>query len=174
MIGPLSAVLMTAIASSLATTPSSDVPARPTFEAPSQGFSASFPAPPQVIGHGPAGDDDSGYWIYAGRSNGASYTVRIDQYPNSIRVPAPDERAYDLLLRAHAVESSSRLKSEKSVGVGGLAGLEGDFVGEAGGGEHMRVVMVGRRIYQISYTPAAGDGGEQGDAFLASFQINPR
>jgi hypothetical protein len=174
MITPLSAVLMTAIASTLASTPPADAPAPAAFEARDQGFRASFPTPPQVIGHAPASDDDSGYWIYADRSNGTAYTVRIDQYPNSIRVPAPDQRAYDQLLRAHAVESSSHLQAEKRVGVGGLAGLEGDFVGENGAGEHVRVVMVGRRVYQVSYAAAASDGGEQGDAFLASFQINPR
>jgi len=176
MVNPLAAVMMTAIASTLASTPPTGGPALAAIlQAPGQGFSASFPAPPQVIGNAPASDDDAGFWIYTVRNNGAAYTVRIDQYPNSIRAPAPDQRAYDLLLRAHAGESSSRLQSERPVEVSGLAGLEGEFVDATGGGEQMRVLMVGRRVYQVSYAPAPGHGGGgQGDAFLASFQISTR
>ena len=172
MISPLAAVLMTAIASTLASTPAADTPAR-GIDAPAQGFSASFPAPPQVTGHAPAGDNDAGYWIYAARSGGGSWAIRVDQYPSDIRVPAPDQRTYDLLLRAHAGESASRLQAVKTVQVAGLPGREGDFVNEKGDSERVRVVMVGRRIYQVSYAAGVG-GGEQGDAFLTSFQIDAR
>jgi hypothetical protein len=154
--------------------PSVPVSAATVFQAPIEGFSASFPTRPQVIGHAPETDEDSGYWVYADQGRCAAYRVRVDQYPKNIRVPAPDQRAYDLILRAHAVESSSHLRSERAVAVGGQPGLEGEFVGAAGGGERIRVVMLGRRVYQVSYTQAAGGRCDEADAFLASFQITTR
>ncbi len=175
MIDQLAAILMTAVTPMLASPPSTAASPPPAFESPSQDFRVTFPTPPQLTGHAPANDDDSGSWTYAVRLNGRGFTVRIDQYPNRIRVPAPNPRTYELLLRAHAEENSSRLVSMKPVEVGGLAGLEGDFVGANGGGELMRVLMVGRRIYQLSYVLPAGDVDvEQGDGFLTSFQITAR
>ena len=174
MIEQVAAILMTAITSVLAGPPAVTSPP-PPFESPSQDFRVSFPTMPLMTGHAPADDDDSGSWIYAVRLNGRSFMVRIDQYPNHIRVPAPNQRTYELLLRAHAEESSSRLVLVKPVEVAGLAGLQGDFVDARGADELVRVLMVGRRIYQLSYTlPPGGDGGEQGDGFLTSFQITAR
>ena len=175
MIDQIAAILMTAVTPMLASPPSTTASPPPAFESPSQDFRVAFPTPPQLSGHTPANDDDSGSWTYAVRLNGRAFTVRIDQYPNRIRVPAPDPHTYELLLRAHAEENSSRLVSMKSVDVGGLTGLEGDFVGANGAGELMRVLMVGRRIYQLSYVLPEGDGGgEQGDGFLTSFRLTAR
>jgi len=175
MIDQLAAMLMTATTSLLGNAPGITSPAPPAFESPGQDFRVSFPTPPQLTGHAPADDDDSGSWIYAVRLDGRSFMVRIDQYPNRIHVPAPDQGTYRLLLRAHAQESSSRLVSEKPVDVGGFAGMEGDFVAANGSDELVRVLMVGRRIYQLSCVLPPGDrGGEQGDGFLSSFQITTR
>ena len=101
------------------------------------------------------------------------FSVRVDQYPKSIPVPDPSERAYRLLLRAHAYERSSRLVSATPVKIGALDGLEGAFASDAGGPEQMRVVMVGHRVYQISATlpDGAADPAPAG-AFLASFRTN--
>ncbi len=138
-------------------------------------FSVLFPAPPQIDGHAPTSDDDSGFRTYLVQDQYGSYLVRIDQYPKSIPVPDPNPRAYRLLLRAHAVQSSSRLISVTEVKVGGLAALQGDFVSDTGGAEQMLVLMVGHRVYQVSRivrsdAPAAAAP----DPFLESFRIAAR
>ena len=146
--------------------------AQALFTSPEQDFSVAFPRSPSVDGRVPESDDASGYRIFQARDDGGLFQVRVDQYPRGIRVPMPDAYTYGLILRAYAVESSSRLVSTSPAQLGGHPALEGLFVGGAGARELRRVLMLGRRIYQVSYTRSDGGGDrETGTAFLESFKL---
>ena len=134
-------------------------------------FSVSFPVEPVVDGRRAVNDDDSSFRTYVAADEGGAFAVRVDQFPQSIRAPALDKRTYELLLRNHALETSSRLLSITPARLGGRAVLQGVFANKTGSEEHMRVLMVGRRVYQVSYTSAGGPAfAEAGAAFLESFR----
>jgi hypothetical protein len=146
--------------------------AQSTYTSPSGDFSVAFPAVPQAAAHLPANGDDPGFRTYVAQSNGGSYQVRVDEYPKSIPPPPPSQKAYELMLRAYAVEGSGHLASVAPVQLGGRAGAEGVITYPSGDTERRRVVMVGRLIYQVSYThaEAVGTSGD-GSAFLESFSF---
>jgi hypothetical protein len=149
--------------------------AQSVYTSPASDFSVAFPGPPEVQAHPPESPDSPGYWTYAGKANGVSLLVRNDQYPASIRVPEPTPRMYELLLRGYAVQTSSRLLSTGAALLGGKPALQGVFAASAGATELRRVLIVGRRVYQVSYVYAEGLGdAAQGAAFLDSFQLSPR
>ncbi|MGZ6014138.1 MAG: hypothetical protein ACXWKM_00195 [Phenylobacterium sp.] len=136
-------------------------------------FSVSFPAQPVISGRAATSLDDSSSRTYASERDGVSFVVQVDQYPMGIRAPAPNQRAYDLLLRAHALETDRRLVSIDQVELSGRPALQGVFTTRTGGAEQRRVLMAGHRVYQVSYAssnghPAAGEG----EAFLRSFKIS--
>ena len=151
------------------------VQAQSVFTSPDREFSVAFAAPPKVDSHPPRSEDAAAYWIYSVDDGGGAFLVRVDQYPAGIPVPAPNPRTYELLLGAHAMESSSRLVSIASIAIGAFPAVEGVFTDPAGVTEKRRVVMAGHRLYQIAYTHAERAGvAAAGDAFLASFRIPGR
>ena len=148
--------------------------AQSAFVSAERDFSIQFPAAPAVDSRPPAHTDDSSYRTYVAERDGGLYAVRVDQYPLHIPVPSPSERVYDLLLRAHGVETESRLLSVERTQLGGLPTLQGVYRLKSGATERTRVLMVGRRVYQVSYTsPTAASAPAAGDAFLDSFRITP-
>ena len=168
--------MVTAIAAGLAIlAPSWTAFARPPYTSPERDFSVAFPAAPKIDAHPAQNQDASAYWIYSAERHGGAFLVRVDQYPAGIPVPEPTRRIYELLLGAHAKESSSRLISIQSVPLGAFPSLQGVFTDDTGAIEKRRVVMAGHRLYQIFYTHAERtEVSAVGDAFLASFQIPGR
>jgi hypothetical protein len=135
-------------------------------------FSADFPVTPQVAGQPAINDDAPAYHTYEARQNGRAFLVRIDEYPRSIRVPDPSTRAYELLLRVHAAESASKLVSVTPARLADRPGMQGVYANAAGALEERRVLMIGHKVYQVSYTRPDGAGSPaEGDAFLDSFRI---
>ena len=165
----------TAAASALwATAGSLDAWAQSRFTSSEKDFSVAFPRPPAIERRGAETDDASGYRSYLARDGQRAFLVQVDQYPRGIPVPAPDPEAYELILRAYAVASASRLKSTTPVRLSGYEGLQGSFARPAGGAEIRWVVMVGRRIYQLSYAGVdADDVAASAPAFLDSFTLTP-
>jgi len=146
--------------------------AQSVYTYPDSDFSIAFPGPPDVDAHAPQNDDAPGSWTYLVKENGISFSVRIDQYPKSIRVPDPTPFTYQLLLRGHAVETSSRLVSTGPVLLGKKPALQGVFASSNGGTELRRVLMVGHRVYQVSYSTEGPADPGQGAAFLDSFKLS--
>ena len=144
--------------------------AAPRYDSPEHDFSVAFPSAPVVEGRRSAGDDDSSWAIYDVQDHGAVFRVRVDRYPASLPAPKPDKTTYQLLLRGHAVESASRLVSSGPVRLGGHPAMQGVFAGGDGGRQQMRVLMLGRRVYQVSYSGP----DEAAAAFLDSFRLSGR
>ena len=151
---------------------SGEASAEPLFVSPQHDFRIAFPNPPEIEGRGAKTDDASGYRTYSARGRQGAFLVRVDQYPKTIPVPAPDPQVYELILRAYAAQSASRLETTTPVQLDGHAALQGLFAHAEGTTEIRRVLMVGRRIYQLSYTGAdRAAADETAAAFLDSFRI---
>ena len=135
-------------------------------------YSIAYPAPAAADIHAPVSADDSGYWSYIATTEGAAYSLRIDQFPASIRAPSPTPSVYELLLRGYAAQSGMSLQSFQPAELGGRSGIEGVFVDAVGDTEIRQVLMVGRRVFQVSFRYARGvDATGAGRAFLGSFKI---
>ena len=140
------------------------------FTSPQRDFVVAFPSHPEIAGRGAENEDASGYRVYSAGGAHDAFEVRVDQYPKTIPVPAPDPQTYELILRAYAVQTASRLEATTPVQFDGHLGLQGRFVHATGATEIRRVLMVGHKIYQVSYTDhAAADPA--GTAFLDSFKL---
>ncbi len=155
--------------------PAAAAPTPVSYTSPEGDFSIVFPGPPMVDGRAPESDTAPGFWTYHAEDGHAVYQVRVDIYPKAIRVPAPNPRTYEFILRAYATESSSQLTSTAPIQIGDHAGMEGIFTSASGATETRRVVMAGHRVYQVAYTQtdAAAPAG-QGGSFLGSFVFVPR
>ncbi len=149
--------------------------AQSPYTSPDGDFSIAFPVTPKISARSEAGDFDPGYQIYVADDGGRSFMVRVDQYPTAIPVPVPNQRTYELLLHAHALERSSRLVSMAPVQFAGRPAIQGVFTTVDGATEQMRVLIVGHRLYQVSYTHADGAGTPgEGDALMDSFKVTAR
>ena len=149
--------------------------AAPHFDSPEHDFSVDFPADPVIEGRRAANDDDSSYAIYDLQDHGVAFTVRVDRFPTSLPAPKPDTSTYQLMLRSHARESSSRLVSATPARLGGRPAMQGVFARQNGDQQQMRVVLVGRRVYQVSFTgPDEAASAATGAAFLDSFHLAER
>ena len=145
------------------------------YDSPEHDFSVAFPADPVVEGRRAANDDDSSYAIYDLQDNGVAFTVRVDRFPSSVPAPKPEQNTYELTLRSHARESGGRLVSMTPARLAGRAAMQGIFAGSNGVQQQMRVVSVGRRVYQVSYTgPEGAASAATGAAFLESFRAVER
>ena len=180
----LAQIKMAMAATALATGGGTDLPRMPEWSLVSAAsvqpatvaaFTIAFPTPATIDAHPPETGDDAGYWTYdCAGGQGASFNLRIDQFPANIRTQAATPRMYTLLLRSYAAQSALTLQSSTPVQIGDRPGLEGVFTSASGETEVRRVIMVGRRIFQVSYRFAAGvDASTAGRAFLESFQIAP-
>ena len=180
----MAALFMAAVAvASLASSSAADqerlpewrlVVAQAEATAPLADFIVAFPTPPSVQAHEPETGNDSGSWTYVCVQDRVTMRVQIDQFPANIRVPAPTATMYEMLLRTYAAKTGARLLSSHPVQMGEFSGLEGQFQDDRGGGETRRVLMVGRRVFQISYSQPDDSNTDNAQRFLASFQIKPR
>ena len=150
------------------------VAAQAETTAPLMDFKVAFPAPPSVQSHAPETGTDSGAWTYVCVQDHATMRVQIDEFPASIRVPAPNPTTYQMLLRTYATKVGARLMSTRPVQVGEFTGIEGQLQDDQGGSELRRVLMVGRRVFQVSYSQSGGTAPDDARRFLESFRLSPR
>lgn len=143
--------------------------AQAAYTAPEGDFSAAFPAAPTVNAEAPATRNDPGFRSYLVEQDGRAFLVSIDEYPQAIPVPSPSPVAYTLLLRAHAKETSATLSQTREVSIAGRKAMEGSYLKPDGGLELRRVLMVGRQVFQVSFSGPAG-GEAEGQAFVESFR----
>jgi hypothetical protein len=149
--------------------------AQSPYVPPQRDFSAVFPSSPSVAADSAATPNGPGFRSYLAEEGHRAYLITIDEYPLSIPVPAPSQTTYALLLKAHAKEASLRLDQTHETKLAGRAALEGSFRGEDGRLEVRRVLMVDRRIFQVSFTNAGGTAdADKAQSFLDSFRLKGR
>ncbi len=98
--------------------------------------------------------------------------VTVDEYPQNVLPPEPNEAVYNRLLESYAKADPASLKSTRPTRLAGRPCLEGAYMDGDGNVQLIRVLMLGDRIYQVTYIHADGvDSPGAGDAFFNSFKI---
>ncbi len=110
---------------------------------------------------------------YVAEQGGETFALTVDAYPSSVPAPTPTQAIYQRLVWAHAREPGMAMVSERSATLSGLPSWEGTYRTSAGKTEVRRILMVGRRIYQLSDTADQADGGAHAEAFFNSFKVAP-
>ena len=154
----------------LAWTSSAD--AQETFRAQEGDFTAHFPMAPTVQTRPARRSQDVAQRRYVDDENGRVYSISVDEYPEGALPPSPNESTYDRLLRSYAKDDPQSLKSTRPARLSGRPCLEGVFVDMDGDERVSRVLILGDRLYQVTYIHADGvDAPGAADAFFNSFKL---
>ena len=131
-----------------------------------------FPMTPTVQTRPAHRSNDIAERRYVDEENGRTFMVTVDEYPQNVLPPEPNEAIYDRLLRSYAKTDPASLKSTRPTRLAGRPCLEGVYMDADGNVQLIRVLMLGDRIYQVTYVHADGvDAPGAGDAFFNSFKI---
>ncbi len=135
-------------------------------------FTAAFPATPAVQTQPARRSKDVGYRRYLDEENGSAFMVSVDEYPPGVLPPAPNEAIYDRILKSLAKDDPESLKSTRPARLSGRPCLEGLYQNAEGAIQVARVLIIGDRIYRVSYTHNDGvDPPGVQDAFFNGFKI---
>lgn len=146
--------------------------AQEPYRAPEGDFTVVFPMTPMVQTRPAHRSNDVAERRYADEENGRTFMVTVDDYPQNVLPPEPDEGIYDRLLRSYAKGDPASLKSTRPTRLAGRPCLEGAYMDPDGNVQLIRVLMLGDRIYQVTYIHADGvDAPGAADAFFNSFKI---
>ena len=146
--------------------------AQDPYRAPEGDFIVMFPMTPTVQSRPAHRSNDIAERRYADEENGRTFMVTVDEYPQNVLPPEPNEAIYDRLLRSYAKADPASLKSTRPTRLAGRPCLEGAYMDADGNVQLIRVLMLGDRIYQVTYVHADGvDAPGAGDAFFNSFKI---
>lgn len=141
-----------------------------TYSPPEADFRILMPATPSAEVQPARSIDDASFRRYAAEAAEGAFALTVDRYPDSIRVPQATQSMYERMLWAHAKEKGLTLTGSRPVLLSKLPGAEGRFAAADGTVEVRRILMLGGRIYQLSYVAKPGASGS-GEAFFASFQV---
>ena len=142
------------------------------FTPPEGDFSVAFPGPPSAHAAPAKRMSDVAYRRYVDQERDRAFIVDVAAYPEGDLPPSPDGAIYDRLMRSHADEDSSKLVSTRAARLAGRPCLEGTFTDPQGNIEVMRVLMVGDRIFKLSYAYADGvEDPAAPAAFFGSFKL---
>ena len=146
--------------------------AQDPYRSPEGDFAAAFPLAPTAQTRPARRSNDIAQRRYVDEEDGRTFMVTVDEYPQNILPSAPDEGVYDRLLRSYAKADPNSLKSTRPTRLAGRPCLEGTYVDPDGNVQIIRVLMLGDRIYQVTYVHAAGvDAPGAGEAFFSSFKL---
>lgn len=146
--------------------------AQDPYRAPEGDFVVVFPMTPTVQSRPAHRSNDIAERRYADEENGRTFMVTVDEYPQNVLPPEPNEAVYDRLLRSYAKADPASLKTTRPARLAGRPCLEGVYVDPDANVQLIRVMMLGDRIYQVTYIHADGvDAPGAGDAFFNSFKI---
>jgi hypothetical protein len=135
-------------------------------------FVVDFPMPPAVQTRPARRSKDIAQRRYVDEENGRIFSIAVDEYPDGILPPSPTESTYDRVLRLLAGEDPQTLKATKPSRLSGRPCLEGRFEDGDGDVRTVRVLILGDRVYQVSYIHADGvDPPGGGEAFFNSFKL---
>ncbi len=167
-------IKLTALLVLLAWTAASAISAQGPYAPPEADFSIAFPAAPTVQSRPAHRSHDVAYRRYVDQEPSRALIVAIDDYPEGSLPPSPDGGVYDKLLRNRAADDQAQLMSTKPARLSGHPSLEGTLVDMNGNVEVVRVLMLGDRLYQLTYVhPDGADPAGADAAFFSSFRITP-
>ena len=138
-------------------------------------FSVAFPDMPQVQSRPANRSKDIAARRYVDQQPSRVMTVLIEDYPDGALPAAPNAGVYDHMMRARADDHDEQLISTRAARLAGKPCLEGQFTDKTGDVEIVRVLMVGDRLYQLSYAlPEGAEANGADAAFFNSFRITPK
>ena len=144
------------------------------YSPPEGDFSVDFPAQPEVQIRPAHRSHDIGHRRYVEQEPTRALVVAIDDYPDGELPQSADAGVYDKMLRARADNDSAQLVSTRPARLSGRPCLEGRLVDMNGVVEEVRVLLVGDRLYQLSFVhPDGADPAGADTAFFGSFRITP-
>jgi hypothetical protein len=156
----------------LALAMSSDAGAQAVFRAQEGDFAVTFPMAPTVQTKPARRSRDIAQRRYIDDENGRVFSVAVDEYPDGVLPPAPTESTYDRVLTMLAGDDPQSLKSTRPARLAGKPCLEGRFEDVDGDVRIVRVLIIGNRVYQVSYIHAENlDPPGEADTFFTSFKI---
>jgi hypothetical protein len=146
--------------------------AQDIFRAPEGDFAVAFPMAPTVQSKPARRSKDVAQRRYVDDENGRVFSVGIDEYPDGVLPPSPTESTYDRVLNMLAGDDPQSLKSTRPARLSGKPCLKGHFEDMDGDVRIVRVLIIGDRVYQVSYIHAENvDPPGESDAFFNSFRI---
>jgi hypothetical protein len=148
--------------------------AQALYTPPEADFNVAFPSAPTVQSKPAERSHDIGRRRYVDQEPTRAFVVAIDEYPDGVLPQLVDAGVYDHILRDRAGDDPTRLVSTRAARLSGKPCLEGTFHEPDGEVEVVRVLMVGAKIYQLTYAHAEGaEQPEVAAAFFNSFKLTP-
>jgi hypothetical protein len=146
--------------------------AQALYSPPEGDFSIAFPSAPSVQSKPANRSKDIASRRYVDEERGRVMVVSIEDYPDGDLPAAADGGVYDHLLRSLAENRNGQLISTRAERLSGRPCLEGQIMDPNGEIEIVRVLMIGDRIYQLTYAlPEGADANGADAAFFGSFRI---
>jgi hypothetical protein len=144
------------------------------YTPPEGDFSVDFPAQPEVQIRPAHRSRDVAHRRYVAQETARALVVAIDDYPDGVLPQSADGGVYDKILRTRADDDNAQLVSTRPARLSGRPCLEGKIVDTNGVVEEIRVLLVGDRIYQLTFVhPDGADPAGADAAFFSSFKITP-
>ena len=149
--------------------------AQALYSPPEGDFSIAFPDQPQVQSRPANRSKDVATRHYVDQLPSRALIVSIEDYPDGVLPIAADAGIYDHMLRDLAVDRNGRLISTRAARLAGKPCLEGQIMDSVGDVEIVRVLLIGDRVYQVTYAlPEGAETNGADAAFFNSFRITPK
>jgi len=146
--------------------------AQALYSPPEGDFSVAFPDTPAVRDQPAQRSKDIGVRRYVDQEPGRAMVVSIEDYPDGALPAAADGGVYDHMLRGLAEDRNGQLISTRAARLAGRPCLQGRIMDPSGDVEIIRILMIGDRIYQLTYAlPEGADAKGADQAFFDSFKI---
>ena len=163
---------LAAVIAILAALAAADARAQALYSPPEGDFTVAFPQTPSVQSKPANRSKDIAVRRYVDQERGRALIVSIEDYPDGMLPMSADAGVYDHLLRSIAEDRGAMLVNTRAARLSGRPCLEGVLTQPGADSEFVRVLMVGTRVYELTYAlPEGADpvGGDQ--AFFSSFKI---
>ncbi|HEY5412648.1 MAG TPA: hypothetical protein VIJ94_18160 [Caulobacteraceae bacterium] len=146
--------------------------AQALYSPPEGDFQVAFPDAPSVQVKPAHRSKDVASRHYVDQQPSRAMVVVIDDYPDGTLPTAADGGVYDRMLSTRAENDDGKLVSTRAARLSGHPCLEGAITNGAGDLEIVRVLMIGNRIYELTYgLPGGADPAGADTAFFNSFKI---
>lgn len=143
------------------------------YSPPEGDFSVAFAQAPHVASKPANRSKDIAVRRYVDQGPSRALVVSIEDFPDGDLPAAADGGVYDRMLRSYADNNDGRLIATKPARLAGRPCLEGEILEHsAGTTDIVRILMIGDRIYQLTYAmPEEADPHGADAAFFNSFRI---
>ncbi len=146
--------------------------AQALYSPPEADFQIAFPDAPQVSIRPANRSKDVASRRYVDQQQSRALFVSILDFPQGDLPPSADAGVYDRVLRNLADDRRGRLIGTRAARLAGRPCLEGQIMDSDGAVEIVRVLMIGDRLYEVTYALPEGAEPQGADAaYFASFRI---